>query len=76
MEIALSRTDPIRLLLKPDRSVVHGEVVTLSYTDPTAADDVLAIQDRSGNDADSFIDVRVTNDTVSLQRESCVLDPP
>jgi len=40
-----------------------GRVVTLSYTDPTAGDDVSAIQDFVGNDAASLSSQNVTNNS-------------
>ena len=59
--VGLSRTDPRRLLLIPRHNIYAGEVVTLSYTDPTPGDDTFAIQDTDGNDAGSFTEVSVTN---------------
>ena len=59
--IALSRTNPERILLIPRHKIYEGEVVTLSYTDPTLGDDTFAIQDTDGNDAGSFTEVSVTN---------------
>ena len=41
-----------------------GQVVTLGYTDPTAGDDTSAVQDTSGNDAVSFSDYSVTNNSI------------
>src|SRR5690606_23952452 len=41
--------------------VNNGETVTLSYTDPTAGDDLNAIQDLAGNDAASLLNSPVTN---------------
>ena len=35
-------------------AILHGQAVTVSYTDPTAADDAAAIQDAAGNDASTF----------------------
>lgn len=51
----------IGLLL--DELAEANEVVTVSYTDPTAGDDQYAIQDEAGNDAASFTQV-CTNETV------------
>ena len=62
-EIALSRMDANQLLLLPKRNIFEGDVVTLSYSDPTAADDYLAIQDLDGHDASSFTEVGVTNNS-------------
>ena len=41
--------------------VTQGDVITVSYTDPTNGDDFNAIQDHGGNDAGSFEDQTVTN---------------
>ena len=41
-----------------------GQVVTLGYTDPTDGDDTSAVQDTSGNDAVSFSDYSVTNNSI------------
>ncbi len=45
-------------------AVINGEVVTVSYTDPTASNDVYAIQDSYGNDAASLVAHAVTNNTL------------
>ena len=42
-------------------AVAHGETVTLDYTDPSADNDVRAVQDRAGNDAASFTGQAVVN---------------
>lgn len=39
----------------------QGDKVSVSYTDPTAANDVKAVQDKAGNDAASFTNTPVTN---------------
>ncbi len=62
-EVALSHTDPNQLVLLPKRNILEGDVVTLSYSDPTAADDAHAIQDLDGHDAASFTEVGVTNNS-------------
>ena len=59
--IVLPRARPKRLLLIPRHKIYEGEVVTLSYTDPTPDDDTSGIQDTDGNDAGSFTEVSVTN---------------
>jgi uncharacterized repeat protein (TIGR02059 family) len=43
--------------------VGSGQVVTVSYTDPTGGDDANAIQDAAGNDAASIVLASVVNDT-------------
>ncbi|WP_262031442.1 SwmB domain-containing protein, partial [Microvirga sp. Mcv34] len=45
--------------------VIKGQSVSVSYRDPTPADDADAIQDVAGNDAASFTDARVHNITGS-----------
>ena len=48
--------------LKLASAITTGLTVTVTYNDPTVGiDDLNAIQDRSGNDADSLIDEPVTN---------------
>ena len=43
--------------LKLASAITTGQTVTVTYNDPTVGiDDLFAIQDRSGNDADSLID--------------------
>jgi uncharacterized repeat protein (TIGR02059 family) len=44
-------------------TVTNGQAVTVSYTDPTAGDDLNAIQDAVGNDAASFTMQTVMNNT-------------
>ena len=45
--------DVIVVQVEPVR-IRQGQVVVMTYTDPTTGDDTLAIQDTSGNDAASF----------------------
>ncbi|MCW8171145.1 hypothetical protein D8B22_19025, partial [Verminephrobacter aporrectodeae subsp. tuberculatae] len=45
------------------RAVRHGELVTVSYTDPTSGNDSNAIQNAAGNDALSFSNQAVTHNT-------------
>jgi uncharacterized repeat protein (TIGR02059 family) len=42
-------------------SIISGAVVTLAYTDPSAANDLNASQDEAGNDAPSFSATSVNN---------------
>ncbi|MCW8200621.1 hypothetical protein D8B23_20000, partial [Verminephrobacter aporrectodeae subsp. tuberculatae] len=44
-------------------AVIHGQSVTVAYTDPTTDDDTNAIQDTIGNDAASFAATAVTTIT-------------
>ena len=46
-------------------AVTNGQTVTVAYTDPTAGNDVLALQDAAGNDASSLGATSVTNVTPS-----------
>jgi len=46
-------------------AVQAGQTVTVSYTDPTTGNDVSALQDYTGNDAESFTGYGVTNNTGS-----------
>ena len=46
-------------------AVTNGQTVTVAYTDPTAGNDVLALQDAAGNDAPSLGATSVTNVTPS-----------
>ncbi|MCF8216988.1 MAG: hypothetical protein K9I96_09085, partial [Chlorobium sp.] len=55
--------DAKTVTLTLDTPVVNGEVVTLSYTDPTPGNDNNAIQDTAGNDAASLVNAAVTNNT-------------
>lgn len=66
-----------RLSMSLTFGVISGATVTLSYTDPTAGNDVNAIQDEAGNDLATFsnqvvsnLSTKTTNTSVSL-----VLDP-
>ncbi|MEY4748029.1 MAG: hypothetical protein RIQ60_243 [Pseudomonadota bacterium] len=45
------------------RAALAGESVTVAYTDPTAANDINALQDLAGNDAASSTAQAVTNNT-------------
>ena len=47
-------------------AIVHGNVVTLTYNDPTSENDLGAIQDAAGNDAASLVAVTVTNNTPAI----------
>ena len=51
------------LALDFDVRIGAGQVVKLSYEDPTSADDPAAIQDLAGNDAASFTDVTLSNES-------------
>ena len=53
-----------RLTLVFTRLFRQGEPVTVSYTDPSAGDDALALQDGDGNDATSFTLGAANNSTI------------
>ncbi|MGE7419047.1 beta strand repeat-containing protein, partial [Methylobacterium tarhaniae] len=44
-------------------AVAHGQAVTIAYADPTRGNDVSAIQDGAGNDAETLSATSVTNTT-------------
>ncbi|WP_010106789.1 SwmB domain-containing protein, partial [Verminephrobacter aporrectodeae] len=46
-------------------AVAYGQSVSVSYTDPTPSDNANAIQDNAGNDAATFTEQKVTNDTAA-----------
>ena len=51
--------------LRLSSPVTVGQTVSVSYFDPTTGDDGNAIQDRSGNDADTLEDETVENESES-----------
>ena len=54
----------LSLGVQPDSPIEAGQTVTVSYTDPTPANDPLGpIKDLDGNDAASFTDFPVTNNS-------------
>ena len=69
LEIAALDQDRYIVLTLDDYLIRQGETVTVSYTDPTAANDALALQDEHGNDAPSFTDVPVTNNASEVAPE-------
>ncbi|MCG2586850.1 Ig-like domain-containing protein, partial [Massilia sp. TS11] len=59
------------IVLTLGTAATAGDTVTVAYTDPTAANDTLAVQDTSGNDAASLSTTTVTNATsISLTSAS------
>lgn len=49
-------------------SATNGQAVTLTYTDPSSADDVYAVQDLAGNDAATFaVSLTATGDSTAPQ---------
>lgn len=53
--------DTIKMFVKGTDKVKGGAVVSLSYTDPTAEDDLNALQTLDGVDVATFMDFAVTN---------------
>ena len=49
-----------------DSLITEGQTVTVSYRDPTPGDDPAAVQDYAGNDAASFTDVTIPNNSAVL----------
>ena len=49
-----------------------GDTVTVSYKDPSAADDAKAVQDKAGNDAASFTDTDVTNSSTVQDKPNSI----
>jgi uncharacterized repeat protein (TIGR02059 family) len=52
-----------KILLSLSQPVANGDVIKISYTDPTSGDDSAAIQDTLGNDASSLVGQAVENKT-------------
>ncbi|EDY19316.1 outer membrane protein [Chthoniobacter flavus Ellin428] len=52
-----------RVILTLSSPALTGQSVTVAYTDPTAGDDVAAVQDVAGNDAASFAAATISNVT-------------
>ncbi|MAB54827.1 MAG: hypothetical protein CMN93_02810, partial [Synechococcus sp. CPC35] len=50
-----------KVVLNLEDPIQRNEIVTFSYSDPSKKDDRYAIQDRSGNDVSSMVDIPVTN---------------
>ena len=63
--VAVEPLLPLMLIL--ETKIHRGQTVTLSYADPTAEDDAEAIQDLAGNDAASFSNQMVANDSLVLE---------
>ncbi|WP_265013496.1 SwmB domain-containing protein, partial [Moraxella catarrhalis] len=49
-----------------------GDTVTVSYKDPSAANDPKAVQDKAGNDAASFTDTDVTNSSTVQDKPNSI----
>ena len=50
-----------RVQISLGRQIRLGQVAQLSYTDPTAEDDAMALQDETGNDVESFSGLMLEN---------------
>ena len=48
-------------------AIVKGQIVTVSYTDPTASNDLLAVQDVAGNDAANISATTVVNNVADVK---------
>ena len=61
-DVAMATVSGSTVELKLAGAITTGLAVTVTYNDPTVGiDDLFALQDRSGNDADSLINEPVTN---------------
>ena len=56
-----------RVTLDLGRTISRDQTVTVSYEDPTSSDDTAAVQDAAGNDAASFTDYPITNNSRVLR---------
>ena len=54
-----------------DTVIYSDRTVTVSYTDPSGGNDTQAIQDTYGDDAESFTDVEVDNNSVVDEAAAC-----
>ena len=52
-----------RVTLDLRATILRDQTVTVSYTDPTPSDDPAAVQDAAGNDAASFAEQRIENNS-------------
>jgi len=62
----------LTLTLNLGATIRVGQLITVSYSDPTASNDANAVQDSTGNDVASLSNVSVTNNSTVLNR----LDTP
>ena len=60
--VAVSRSDR-RVRLTPAKTIKQFQKVTVGYTDPTDGNDTAALQAPTGEDAQSFSDYQVTNNS-------------
>jgi len=59
--------DGNKVLLTLATPVTAGQVVKLTYNDPSSSDNTIAIQDRGGNDTATVIDFPVTNGSAVVE---------
>ena len=52
--------------MNPSNEIFQDQTVTLSYTDPTTGNDANAVQDVAGNDAASFTNKMVANNSTQI----------
>jgi uncharacterized repeat protein (TIGR02059 family) len=64
-------TNTVRITL--NFSVIVGDTVTVAYTDPSAANNLNAIQDEAGNDAPSFAATAVSNLSIATTNSSLTI---
>ena len=53
-----------KVLVYPDSRIRPGQTVTVGYEGPSSVDDAVAIQNKSGEDAESFSRLPVTNESI------------
>lgn len=66
-------TSGATILLNLSSSIKANQVVTFTYTEPTGADDVSAIQDIAGNDAATRSSTTVTNNSTVQVAQSALI---
>ena len=67
---------PKAILLIPWNAIYQDQTVTLSYADPTMGNDAQATQDLAGNDASSFVDQDVINNSTQTQAQVVLIASP
>ena len=71
--LAASSADPDQLTIGLSGVIVQGQAVTLTYTDPTAGDDAVALQDALGNETPTF--TTGLNDVPAVINNSAITVP-
>ena len=74
--LTASSAEPDQLTIGLSGVIVQGQAVTLTYTDPTAGDDAVALQDALGNETPTF--TTGLNDVPAVINNSAIADttPP